>query len=80
MTDSANRCGSCKWLDVPATELTKRGDTHKRRDYTMYYCRVPFVMPAFPASVRVETYDKPERRMMCPSYGEKCTFHERRQA
>lgn len=73
--ETAKKCGSCKWLDVPAGELTKAGLAHKRNSHKMYYCRVPFVMPIAPASFSFEIRS---HGMMCPSYGENCTFHKRR--
>ena len=75
-SNAAKNCGNCKWLAVPAKELVKnRSRTHKRHDYTMYYCDVPFIVPLAPASFTFEVHG---HGMMCPSYGEKCTFHEPR--
>ena len=70
-------CGTCKWLDVPANEITKSGRTHKRVDYRMYRCLVAFERPAVPACVRVE-WPRDDSRFMCPKYGDQCTFHEAR--
>ena len=76
---SVKCCGTCKWLDVPAGDLTKSGRTHKRVDLRMFFCRVPFTKPPVPASVRVQWNDDPDYRMMCPKYGTDCAFHEERQ-
>lgn len=69
-----NNCGNCKWLNVPNSEITSQGKVHKRCAYRVYHCLVPFTPPAFPASWTADV----RHRMMCPTYGEGCSFHERR--
>lgn len=77
-TNSATKCcGTCKWLDVPAGELTKQLRTFTRNDFMMYRCTVPFELPPFPARYRVELVDQ---HYTCPAYGTNCHFHELRTA
>ena len=66
-------CGSCKWLDVPSAEITRQGNVHKRNEFRMYKCSVPFEMPPLPAWA-MRPY-KLGSRHTCPHYGEDCAYH-----
>jgi hypothetical protein len=73
-------CGNCRWLDAPSEDIRKDGNVKERYRFRVYHCRVPFTRPTIPSCVRVEWRDDPSWRLMCPSYGEDCTFHEQRKA
>ena len=75
MTDTAKRCGTCKWIVVEATKLTKDLRVNKRFDHSAFPCNVPFSLPQFPACFDVHITEK---RWTCPNYGAECAFHERR--
>lgn len=78
MTDQVSKnCGSCKWLEVEQTKLTKGMRVNKRFDNSAFPCRVPFTIPYFPICFDVSINEK---RWSCPNYGQDCHFHERRTA
>jgi len=77
LTNTTKNCGACKWLNVPAAKLTKGLETHKRYQFSVFPCLVPFTPPAFPTCFKV---DIREDRWTCPSYGTECAFFERRVA
>lgn len=70
-------CGSCRWIAVEPSKLTKDFRVNKRFHNSVFPCNVPFEMPKFPDSIVVTVNEK---RWTCPSYGTTCPFHERRTA
>jgi hypothetical protein len=70
-------CGSCKWLEVDDSKLTKERRVNLRFNNSAFPCKVPFTVPHFPACFEVSINEK---RWSCPQYGTDCAFHEDRHA